>query len=393
MSPIRIVMTLRHDLLYPRDGRVYKEAKSLVENGYEVTVVCWSKPDDNFPLIEELENIKIVRVKHNIPPPNASRIRKTPEYIKHIWNMVAKIRELKPDVIHCHDADTLLEGCLAKMSMKAILIYDSHENYPVRFRKTLPFLYIGTTILENIFMGYVDHVITVTETIADKFRKYGKSVTVIYNARPLEDVQPISKNSVFELRQKLGLDKNSAIVSLIGAISPNAGQHKLVEALKYVSNNSVKVLIVGGPKQQMDWLRSIVKEHKMEKRTILIDHVPYSEVMKYYKLTEIGCVLYQPGPNNEETAPNKLFEFMAAGIPIIASYFPEYTKILNTDGQSAIIVDPTDPKMIAREIDKLIANPNQRNKMSENVTKIVREKYNWGVQEQRLLKAYNTLLL
>jgi glycosyltransferase involved in cell wall biosynthesis len=84
---------------------------------------------------------------------------------------------------------------------------------------------------------------------------------------------------------------------------------------------------------------------------------------------------------------------MSAGVPIIASNFPEYTRILNTDGQSAITVDPTDSKMIAREIDKLIANPNQRNKMSENVTKIVREKYNWGVQEQRLLKAYNTLLL
>jgi glycosyltransferase involved in cell wall biosynthesis len=370
---------------------VYKEAKSLAQHGYEVIVMCWSKSGDNLPAYEKHENIKIIRIKHDIPPPEASRIVRAPMYLKQVWKMVAKTRELKPDIIHCHDADTLLEGFLSKLILKAPLIYDAHEDFPASFKGTLPLVYIGTSVLEKIIMGYIDYVITVTDIIGNKFRRYGKEVFIVYNARPLEDVRYISNEAVADLRTRLGLRTDEFVVGIIGAIGPSVGQHKLIEALKYIFHKDVRVLIVGGLPEHMDWLKTVVKKHKMEDKVILIHQVPYNEVMKYYKLTNVGCVLYQPNPNNEAGAPNKLFEFMSAGIPIIASDFPEYRKILMNEAQCAIMVDPTDSHAIAGAVDQLIDNYEYHTKLATNISKMGRTKYNWEKQEEKLFKLYDTI--
>ncbi|WP_455393164.1 glycosyltransferase, partial [[Eubacterium] cellulosolvens] len=145
----RVVMVLAHDVLYPTiDPRVYKEAYSLVNAGYSVTIVCrMDKPDK--PYSEESEGIKIARVLCPHPPLNTSRIIRLRHNRKNLRKVAKKIIELNPEIIHCHDLNTLMEGVRATKKLKVPLVYDSHEDWPL-----LEFAKSGSKVVYLIAGGY-----------------------------------------------------------------------------------------------------------------------------------------------------------------------------------------------------------------------------------------------
>ncbi len=96
-------------------------------------------------------------------------------------------------------------------------------------------------------------------------------------------------------------------------------------------------------------------------------------------------------PNHVDAQPNKMFEYMSAGIPVIASDFPLWREIIEGCG-CGICVDPLDPKKIAEAIDYLVDNPEIARRMGENGRKAVYDRYNWDVEEKKLLALYDSLL-
>jgi glycosyltransferase involved in cell wall biosynthesis len=104
-----------------------------------------------------------------------------------------------------------------------------------------------------------------------------------------------------------------------------------------------------------------------------------------------GIVTFLPEPNHVTAQPNKMFEYMSAGLPVIASNFPLWREIIETN-ECGICVDPLDPKAIADAIDWLVENPTPARTMGENGSKAVMERYNWSVEEEKLLALYDKLI-
>jgi len=104
-----------------------------------------------------------------------------------------------------------------------------------------------------------------------------------------------------------------------------------------------------------------------------------------------GLVLYHPVPNHTDAQPNKLFEYMSAGIPVISSNFPLWKEIVEGH-QCGICVDPLKPDEIAKAIQWILDNPEKAKKMGENGRRAVEEKYNHTVEEKKLLTLYKLLL-
>jgi glycosyltransferase involved in cell wall biosynthesis len=104
-----------------------------------------------------------------------------------------------------------------------------------------------------------------------------------------------------------------------------------------------------------------------------------------------GLVTFLPLPNHIDAQPNKMFEYMSAGVPVIASHFPLWREIVEGN-RCGICVDPLQPAAIAEAIDFLIANPLEAERMGRSGQKAVQERYNWAIEEQKLLAFYGALL-
>jgi glycosyltransferase involved in cell wall biosynthesis len=107
--------------------------------------------------------------------------------------------------------------------------------------------------------------------------------------------------------------------------------------------------------------------------------------------SKAGIVTFHPLPNHIDAQPNKMFEYMSAGLPIITSNFPLWKEIV--EGNSCgICVNPLDPEEIGKAIEYIISHSNEAEKMGQNGKKAVLEKYNWQVEEKKLFEVYEELL-
>jgi len=124
--------------------------------------------------------------------------------------------------------------------------------------------------------------------------------------------------------------------------------------------------------------------------TNYLGFVHYGKHYSFIKIADIGIVNFLPLPNQENALPNKPFEYMAAGLPVIASDFPLWKKIID-DAGCGICVNPASPREIAEAILHLFNNPQLRKQMGENGRRAVEEKYNWERESKKLLTVYEKL--
>ena len=115
------------------------------------------------------------------------------------------------------------------------------------------------------------------------------------------------------------------------------------------------------------------------------------QVKRVLEKSVAGLVTFLPVPNHIEAQPNKMFEYMSAGIPVIGSNYPLWRSIIEGN-ECGICVNPEDKKSIAQAIDKLVSDKNLAESMGKNGIKAVNEKYNWAIEEKKLFKLYDELL-
>lgn len=121
-----------------------------------------------------------------------------------------------------------------------------------------------------------------------------------------------------------------------------------------------------------------------------IGKISRKEVNELYGKSRAGIVLYQPLANHFQSQPIKMFEYMAAGLPVIASNFPLWKKIIE-ENKCGICVDPQDIKAVSKACKKLMDNPQLGQQMGLAGYEAVRQKYNWKIEEQKLWKLYQDL--
>lgn len=290
---------------------------------------------------------------------------------------------LNGDVYHLHDPELIPIGLKLKKSGKKV-IFDAHEDLP---KQILTKHYIPSflrhiiskvvSILESKFCTKFDGIVCATPFITNKFSKINKNVVNINNFPRVEELETI-----------INPQRLNNHICYIGGISIERGISEILEALT-LTKNDIQLDLAG--KFHSAILEEEIKSNKGWKKTNFLGFVGRVEIKELLSTTSIGMVTLYPTISYQDSLPVKLFEYMCAGIPVIASNFPLWKEIV-IKHNCGLCVDPQNPSDIANAIDYLIDNPDIAKKMGQNGFRAVQTEFNWKQEEIKLLKFYKDLL-
>jgi glycosyltransferase involved in cell wall biosynthesis len=352
-----------------RELRVHlKQCNSLAAAGFEVYFVVADGYGD-----EAVDKVNVVDA--GLPKGRIARFFYAP------WKVFRKATALKASLYHFHDPELLPVGLVLKLR-GAKVIYDSHEDVPrsvlsrdwipARLRRIVSAVFER---FENFIARRLDHVVGATPFIAERFRVAGCHAIAINNF-------PLPTEISYSPERSAEGDR----ICFLGSISQVRGVWEIVSAL----NQTATRLILAGPFDRAETRAKLESLPGWE-------HVDYLGVidrdaaLAAMGSAAVGMICYLPEPNHTQAYPNKLFEYMAAGLPVIASDFPLWRQIV-TEADCGVCVDPTDSNQIANAITELLNNPARRLVMGRNGIRAVMSFYNWSTEEQKLIALYASTL-
>lgn len=351
------------------DVRIFvKECVSLANNGYNVTLIV---NDTNLDEIKD--GVKIVSTKFK--PKN--RIERFLNSKKLLFN---KAVEVDADIYHLHDPDLLPLGNKLKEMGKKV-IFDSHENVPdqimdkpwipKRLRGTVSRVY---SLYEGSSLKNYDAVISVTPHIVKRLLKINPNTVMVTNYPVIKSSDTIN-------------NKNSNNICFAGGVTEQYHHENIISAIESIHN--VKYILAGNSTEEyLRRLKSLPGWSKVE----YLGFIPHCQVEKMYGQSTIGMALHYSNQAKIEGTLGviKLFEFMAAGLPVICTDYRLWKEIVEGNN-CGICINPKNVGEITEAIRYILNNPEEAKKMGENGRKAVIKKYNWGTQEKVLLDLYGKI--
>ncbi|PKL56640.1 MAG: glycosyltransferase WbuB [Methanomicrobiales archaeon HGW-Methanomicrobiales-6] len=356
----------------PHDGRIFeKEAKSLAKE-HDVTIIAFSENGS----IQEDGGVQIVAVRK----PSSNLLHPLT-----LWRAFRVCLNHKCDVIHCHEPDALLIGVLTKFLKGRRVVYDIHEHWPseIPFDLGLPNATVLTRILEPLLSWgevllarFADAKIAVSESVAERFGRNGTLPVIVSNYSIAGSVPPAPQ---------AGRSRN--VIYMAGNMQLFHGIRECIQAMSKVAATfpDVSLTLVGNIREDIGAIAV-----KTDPRPVITmtGYLPYREMYETLREGSIGLLVFQPDYYNAYIGlPNKLFDYMLCGLPVVASDFPEICKVVS-ETECGVLVDPTSPDAIAEAIAYLLEHPDEARRMGENGRTAVLERYNWGEMEMRLLEVY-----
>jgi len=371
---MKILMILSNPFMV--DPRVYKEAKSLVNAGHEVSVIVWDRKKDYEPE-SIIEGIRVIRI-HN---EKLMKILPNDLFRNRIWWKKAfkkgleLYKDFKFDVVHCHDLDTLQSGVWLKKKLGIRLVYDAHEIFGHMVARTMPkFVSSFAFRMEKKLVKNVDYVITAKKTYNDYFKSIGcNSLITILNCKDLiyKTYQP-PKNKTFT-------------IIYIGVLNKSRFFPENVEVIGNIEN--VKLIIAGKKENMYNEIKNLSKQYK---NVEFLGSIPYDKVIPTTMNADIILCMIDPNDiNNKIASANKQFEAMVCGRPIICSddtFSGDMTEKL----ECGLVIN-YDKESVKDAIIKLRDSSDLCEKLGRNALKAAIEKYNWKKQEEKLLKVYEEI--
>jgi len=362
----KAIVSVINDLV--TDQRVDRACRALVKSGYDVVLVgrvlAKSLPIDERPYATH--RMKLLFTQGPL------------FYLEFQIRLLFFLLFRKADLYYSNDLDTLLPSYICSKIKSAKLIYDSHELFC-----EVPELIEHPTkrkiwkSIERIIFPKLKNIITVNQSIAEIYNKeYSKDLYIVRNipiSRPIN--QALS-------RKDLSLPENKKIIILQGAgINIDRGSEEVVEAMQYVND---AILLIVGSGDVIETLKKMREELKLEDKVIITGKVPYEQLANYTRIADLGLSMDKDtNLNYRYSLPNKLFDYIHAGIPVVVSPLVEISRVVK-DYQIGAIIDSHDPQHIAQVISESLQNKQQYSLWKENIKKAQKD-LSWENEEKQLL--------
>ena len=361
--------------VHPRyDSRIlYRECVSLAEHGYEVYLLV-----NDTGKKENYHGVKILTTNTEYN----NRVKRMCFGVKRIYDLAKKV---DAEIYHLHDPELLLIALLLKWKGKKV-IFDSHEVYylqirekeyiPLVFRRILARVY---WLIETVITKKIDAVICPAAVSGkNPFKGRAKKITYINNVPRLQELQ--SETNVINAKEEKA-------ICYVGSLTADRGITNLVKAA-YKANAT---LYLAGKFSPDTYEQELMKmeEYKAVK---YLGFLTRKEVYELYNKVCIGmCTLLPVGQYDKgDNLPTKVYEYMAAGLPVILSDFPYNRKVIKKY-RLGKVVSPEEPESIADEIKKMLNNKRLRNEMGKRGREVVMKKYNWDMEKVKLIELYRKI--
>lgn len=355
--------------VHPRiDTRIFhKQCKTLLNAGYDVSLVVQNDRD------EVIDGIQILAI--DTPKNRIERMTRTTRQV------YRRAMECDADIYHFHDPELIPVGLKLKRKGNKV-IYDVHEDVPRQIlskawipsplRKTISWM---VERIENYAAKRFDSIVTATPYIRDRFLKINSKSVDVNNFPLLSELHIPSAD--WNNKEKL--------VCYIGGIGRVRGIQEMVQA---IAMTNYSMLLAGDFESSAEREKAIQGEgwHQVME----LGHINRTEVKAVLSRTMAGLVVLHPIVNYIDALPVKMFEYMSAGIAVIASHFPLWREIIEGNN-CGICVDPLDINDIANAINRIMENPELAKQMGTNGREAVERKYNWEQEGKKLLGIYGGL--
>ena len=362
----RALVCVTNDLA--TDNRVHRTCTVLQELGYEVTLVG-RRLKGSLP-VERSYRTRRMRLAFNKGPGF---------YAEYNWTLFFSAPFRKQHLIVANDLDTLPACRLMALFNGARLVFDSHEYFTeVPELVQRPVIRGIWKAIESLLVPGVDLMITVNESIAKTYReRYHREVHVVRNIPMQRDLGPLPT------RSELGLPFEKFILVMQGAgINVQRGAEEAVLAMKEL-DKALRLLLGGG--DAWPARGRMVPEHGEGDRVRLLPKMPYEQMMRYTRNADLGLTLDKDtNLNYRYSLPNKVFDYLHAGIPVLATDLPEVAAIVREHDAGVVIVR-AEPALIVAAVRGLLADPDRRAAMRRNATFAARALD--GEREKEKLKA------
>jgi len=346
------------------DVRIFhKECVSLAAHGYETYQVSCGKTYMK-------SGVHLIGVECQ----SSGRLRRMTKTVKAIYDAALKV---DADIYHIHDPELLPYALKLKKRGKKV-IFDSHEEVPAQIldkawipvvlRKPISLIYAA---YETYAVKKIDAVITVTPHIVKKFEHRAQRVALVQNYPKTDEI--VFHGTPF--------DNRAPIVCYAGGISTARGEDTMINAMENINGK----LVLAGIREDTSKV-----QYNENKKVCYIGKINRDEINDLYGKSVAGLVVLKPAHNYIKSLPIKMFEYMAAGLPVIASDFPLWMQIIKANN-CGICVNPNDTRALERAIKKLLDDRELAQKMGENGRKIVLEKYSWSKGEENLFGLYEKM--
>lgn len=361
------------------DVRIYhKEARALKEHGYDVTMLVSNVKDQVLTKSEWTDEHGIKFIKLELPQSRRERVMKAAKLF------YKKAIELNCDYYHFHDPELIKAGLRLTKLNNAKVIYDSHEDVP-RQILTKPYLNPFIAKLSSWFFERYENrsvkklhaVVAAEPVIYDRFIKLNPNTAMVCNYPRLEEFSDIDKDADFDSRE--------SAVCYIGGITKIRGVFEMISA---VEGTSCKLVLAG--EYETNELKASAEGEKGYSNVDYRGYLDRAGVRAVLSSVVAGLVTLHPVPKYVTALPVKMFEYMIAGVPVIASNFPYWKEIID-DAGCGVCVDPKNPAEIRAAIEYLCENKAFAKQLGMNGRKKVIEKYNWDIEKIKLFSLYDNL--
>ncbi len=373
------------------DFRVMRDAKTLAEAGFEVTIVDFEE-DRSRPAEEEIDGVYI---KHIIMPGWFTPARFKPWFLIKLVIMVMRgviqLLRTETDIYHAHVEKALPACYIAARLRRKPLIFDAPDltlSDPalMRWRR-----------LRALSIRFLAHMVSKCATVITASPYYASELRALYRApdvtviRNVPDYRTVPTSD--RLRQYLGLGPEVRIALYQGNIQANRKLDRLVYAAKFLEPNTVIAMMGHAEASTRSQLDALIASEQVADRVKLLPAMPYAELLDWTASADICLTIFPPdySLSIRFTLPNKLFEYLMAGRPVLSAQLDAIAEVIKTYnvGQIAPSLAPAD---LGAAINTMLADTAALARMHNNALEVARQEFHWEKEGSKLIGLYHRIL-